>query len=200
MPVLGITGGIATGKTTLTNALRSFLPAALFDADDYARHLVEKDPAVANEIVAQFGAELLRPAGDIDRSRLREVVFADPKKRQKLEAILHPRIRRSWWNEAIKFRSAKEWLFVDIPLLYETVAEEHFDAITVVACSDQTQLSRLSAKRKLTQSMAQQIIAAQLPLVHKMGRADFLIWNEGATDALQRQARYLSGYLINRYG
>ena len=117
MPILGITGGIATGKSSFTNFLEGALPAGVFDADACARDLTSNDPEVKRAIIEEFGGKVAI-AGEIDRRQLRDIVFLDPEKRKKLEAILHPVIRAKWTELARKNRDAhsKNWLFVDIPL------------------------------------------------------------------------------------
>ncbi|MEP6809784.1 MAG: dephospho-CoA kinase, partial [Chthoniobacterales bacterium] len=101
MPAIGITGGIATGKSSFLAELRRLLPdAEFFDADRAARELTERDPEVREQIGEVFGREIYSRDGDLNRAALRTIVFADPEKRQALEQILHPRIRRQWAVQA----------------------------------------------------------------------------------------------------
>lgn len=201
MPVLGITGGIATGKTRFTSALRRLRPdAAWFDADARARELVRCDPAVRERIRAEFGDAVFSPAGEVDRASLREIVFQREEKRRALEAILHPVIREAWVALAVAARAEKRWLFVDIPLLFETSTETFFGAVAVVACAAATQMRRLTAVRKLTPDMAAKIIHAQMPLREKIERADHVIWNDGGESALEAQTLLFSEYLSARHG
>src|SRR5438477_7398760 len=120
MPAIGITGGISTGKSTFCDCLREIIPAAkFFDADVAARSL-SKLPEVKQEILGQFGREVFSPEGDLNRAKLRAIVFADAAKRRSLEQILHPRIRRQWMAQAERHRNSPDFFFADIPLLYET--------------------------------------------------------------------------------
>jgi dephospho-CoA kinase len=198
VPALGITGGIATGKTTFTAALRRHISAEVFDSDFCARELLANDSEVHEKLRAQFGAEIFDAEKKPDRARLREIVFADEQKRRALEAILHPAIRARWLSLAA--HAEKNWLFVDIPLLFETHAAPHFDRIVVVACSDATQRARLTGGRNLTPEIARQILAAQLPLAEKMQKANHVIWNESPLPALEAQARLFAEYLKQRHG
>ena len=200
MPVLGITGGIATGKTLFTERLAAhFSSLTVFDADRRARELTASDPATLEAIRDRFGSEVFDATGVLQRSALRAIVFADPAKRKALEAILHPAIRRSWLElaESIREEPGKRWLAVDIPLLFETSAETHLDKVVVVACSAATQRRRLIENRRLTAGLADSMIASQLPLTVKIDRADYVVWNDGLPEALDLQAELLSVHLFS---
>lgn len=193
MPAIGITGGIATGKSALIARLRELIPEAeFFDADRSARELSDQDAEVRVLIKQAFGEEIYSAAGDLNRAQLRAIVFADPEKKQALEQILHPRIRRQWAVQAESRRQSTELFFADIPLLYETGGETLCDRVVVVACSRTIQLQRLMARSSLPAAAAEQIIAAQLPLSEKIARADHVIWNNGPRAVLSAQAEMLS--------
>src|SRR5439155_26173824 len=118
MPAIGITGGISTGKSTFCNCLREIAPAAkFFDADLAARSLTEL-PEVKQEIRGEFGGGVFSPDGDLNRTKLRAIVFKDATKRRAVEQILHPRIRRQRMAEAKKHRKSTDFFFADMPLLY----------------------------------------------------------------------------------
>lgn len=192
MPVIGITGGIATGKTAFSQLLRSLLPGGtFFDADQSARDLTDNDPEVQRLIRLAFGDEIYLPAG-LNRATLRTIVFADPEKKRALEQILHPRIRAQWATAAESRRGGFEIFLADIPLLYETGGESLCDEVVVVACSAPVQLRRLMARSSLEQATAEAMIAAQMPLTEKMRRADRLIWNNGPQPVLAAQAAMLA--------
>ncbi|CAN5688285.1 dephospho-CoA kinase [soil metagenome] len=193
MPAIGITGGIATGKSALMEQLRLLLHDALFfDADHAARELTDRDPEVRELISSTFGAGVYSAAGHLNRGQLRTIVFADPEKKRALEQILHPRIRRQWALEAGRRHNSTELFFADIPLLYETGGETLCNAVVVVACSPHLQLQRLMARSSLARKDAAQIIAAQLPLTDKITRADHVVWNNGPMAGLAEQAQILA--------
>jgi dephospho-CoA kinase len=212
MPVIGITGGISTGKTTFCDCLREILPTAtFFNADQAARDLAANDPEVKELIALEFGGEIYSAKGDLNRGRIRSIVFADAEKKRALEQILHPRIRRQWSTEAQ--RTSTDLFFADIPLLYETGGETSCDCVAVVACSADVQLERLVARmegrapasppgdvgasrelRLPTKDQAQQMIDAQMPLAEKIRLADHVVWNNGGIDVLRAQAVMLARF------
>src|SRR5947199_1174560 len=192
MAVIGITGGISTGKTSFCECLREIVPAAkFFDADQVAHQLVDLDPGVKKEIRREFGNGIFSDTGDLNRDRLRAIVFGDAAKKRALEEILHPRIRRQWSTEAETHRNSPDFFFADIPLLYETGGETLCDRVVVVACSPRVQLERLMERMGLDDTPAQQMIDAQMPLMEKIARADHVVWNNGGRDELKKQARLL---------
>ena len=190
--VIGITGGISTGKTSFVGCLRELVPGAgVFDADLAARELADKDVEARGEIEKEFGAGAFLPNGGLNRERIRSIVFADAGKKGALEQILHPRIRRQWSLEAESHRHSAKLFFADIPLLYETGGETLCDRVVVVACSPGVQLERLMARMDLGESEAQQMIFSQMPLTEKISRADHVVWNNGDRGGLKEQARLL---------
>jgi dephospho-CoA kinase len=199
-PILGITGGIATGKSSFAALLARLTGAALFDADRTAGELLRSDGDVRRLVLLAFGNEVIGPSGEPDRTALREIVFADEQKRRALEGILHPAIQARWVSLAEKARRSGEWLAVDIPLLFETGVERSFDAIIVVACRASTQMDRLLNIRKLDRAMAGRIIAAQMDLDRKITCADHVVWNDGPAAALDAQAALLAAHLQKRHG
>jgi dephospho-CoA kinase len=198
--VIGITGGVASGKSSLTARLATMLAAKVFDADTAARDLLENDPEARQRIRERFGMAILDADGRVDRGRLREEVFGDAVKRSALEAILHPLIRARWIGLAQLARSSRDWLLVDIPLLFETGAETECDAVVVVACKPETQRERIVSHRGLSPEMAEKMIASQTSLATKAARADYVIWNDAPLARLEEQAALLAGYLGKRYG
>ena len=192
MVVIGITGGISTGKTTFCDCLREILPAAkYFNADTAARELTDNDAEVKRLLRERFGAEIFS-ANDLNRTALRAIVFADAEKKSVLEQILHPRIRRQWSEAAELSRKSGDLFLADIPLLYETGGETLCDRVVIVACSRETQLQRLIARTGLTQREAEQIINSQMPLTEKIARADHVVWNNGDRSVLGEQAKLLA--------
>src|SRR5437764_5742911 len=185
MAVIGITGGISTGKSTLCACLREIVPSAkLFDADHAAHQLVDFDPEVKKEIRREFGSAIFSADQELNREKLRRIMFNDAAKRRALEQILHPRIRRQWSTEAETHRNSPDFFFADIPLLYETSGERLCDRVVVVACSYRIQLRWLLERTSLEHSPAEQMINSHMPLDKKIRRADHVVWNNGARAAL----------------
>ena len=191
MPAIGITGGISTGKSTFCDCLREIIPAAKFFDADVAAHALPKLPEVKQEILGQFGREVFSPEGDLNRAKLRAIVFADATKRRSLEQILHPRIRRQWMAQAERHRNSSDFFFADIPLLYETGGETLCERVVVVACSHKVQLERLVKRISLKGSEAEQMINSQMPLEEKIKRAEHVVWNNGDRATLMEQAKSL---------
>ena len=194
MAVIGVTGGIGSGKSTFSKMLAEKLSARLFDADAASRELLESDPEVRRRITSELFAEAYTPGGQPDRAAIRRLVFQDPAAKARLESILHPRIRERWTQLAKECRKTSTPLVVEIPLLFETGAERFFDRIVTVACSPETQLTRTAA-RGLTPDEAESIIRSQLPMDEKTARADFAAWNDGSLANLENQAAELANSL-----
>jgi dephospho-CoA kinase len=192
MPAIGITGGISTGKSTFVECLRELLPAATFFDADKAAHALLNRPEVEKQIRREFGALVFSTAGDLNRTKLRAIVFADAIKKRALERILHPRIRRQWRAEAKKHRNSPDFFFADIPLLYETGGETLCERVVVVACAYKVQLVRLAERMSIKDTDAEQMIRSQMPLEEKIARADHVVWNDGSRVKLMEQARFLA--------
>src|SRR5437763_476651 len=191
MPAIGITGGISTGKSTFCECLREIIPASkFFDADVAARSLPEL-PEVKQEILGEFGRDVFSPEGDLNRAKLRAIVFADATKRRSLEQILHPRIRRQWMAQAATHRNSPDFFFADVPLLYETGGEILCERVVVVACSHKMQLDRLVKRISLTSSEAEQMIKSQMPLEEKIKRAEQVVWNNSDHATIMERAKNL---------
>ena len=192
MPAIGITGGVSTGKTSFCECLREIVPAGkFFDADQVAHHLVNVDPQVKNEIRQEFGTGIFSAEGDLNREKLRAIIFGDAAKRRALEQILHPRIRRQWSTDAETHRNSPDFFFADIPLLYETAGETLCNRVVVVACSSKIQLRWLMERRSLERAAAEEMIKSQMSLDEKIKRADHVVWNNGPRMALMEQAKNL---------
>jgi dephospho-CoA kinase len=192
MPAIGITGGVATGKSTFCDCLPRFFPnAKFFDADNAVHELVDLVEIKA-ELRNLFGPEIFLGTGGLNREALRAIVFRDAAKRRALEQILHPRIRRHWSALAETHRDSTKFFFADIPLLYETDGQKLCDRVVVVACSREIQLARLMNKKAIRRDEAEQMMNAQMPLEEKIRRADHVVWNNGERSALEEQARLLA--------
>jgi len=192
MPAIGITGGISTGKSMFCEYLREILPGVRFFNADEAAHALVELPRVRQEIRVEFGSAVFSSGGDLNREKLRAIVFRDSTKRRALERILHPRIRRQWRAEAKRHRNSPDFFFADIPLLYETGGESLCDRVVVVACSYGVQLARLTARMSLKNGEAEQMIKSQMPLEEKVARSDHVVWNNGSRAPLMEQAHFLA--------
>jgi dephospho-CoA kinase len=191
MPAIGVTGGISTGKSTFVECLRELVPVGTFFDADEAAHALLDQAEVKKQVRREFGARVFSTAGDLNRTMLRAIVFADATKKRALEQILHPRIRRQWRAEAKDHRNSPTFFFADIPLLYETGGETFCDRVVVVACSQKLQLARLQKRMSVRSAEAKQMINSQMPLEEKIGRADHVVWNNGDRASLMEQARSL---------
>lgn len=193
--VIGITGGISTGKSTFARRLRQLTGGKLFDADRAARRLTDADAEVRADLRQEFGAQIFSQAGELNRAALRAIIFADQEKKRALEQILHPRIRQQWATEAETSRQSGDIFLADIPLLYETEGEKLCDRVVVVACTQSIQLDRLMARGRLPIAAALQMISSQMPLSEKIFLADHVIWNNGPHSVLEAQAEILARFL-----
>ena len=191
MPAIGITGGISTGKSSFVRCLRELLPGATFFDADEAAHALLNRPEVEKQIRREFGGQVFSTEGDLNRPKVRAIVFADAKKKRALEQILHPRIRRQWRTEANRHRNSPRFFFADIPLLYETDGDDTCDRVVVVACSQKVQLARLRKRMALRSAEARQMINSQMPLADKIRHAHHVVWNNGDQASLIEQARLL---------
>jgi dephospho-CoA kinase len=191
MHLIGLTGGIGMGKSTAQRFLHEEgIP--VIDTDELAHELVRPGQPALEEIRQAFGPEYLTPAG-LDRARMARLVFADGEARARLEAILHPRIRARWHEQAAAWRhQGQPVAVVVIPLLYETGSERELQSVICVACSTATQRERL-APRGWSASQIEQRIAAQLPVEQKIARANFLVWTEGSLEVHRWQLRRVLG-------
>lgn len=193
--IIGLTGGIAAGKSTVRGLLSAKSGAETFDADKCVHRLLAEDAKLASEIGKWFGTRYLRQDGRPDRSALRELVFHQADARRKLEGLLHPLVRSAWMTQRDGCFASGRSLLADIPLLYETEAEQFFDEIVVVACTPATQLQRLAA-RGISPETAQAMLASQWPIGQKVSRADHVVWNDGSLAALSRQTEFLANQLF----
>jgi dephospho-CoA kinase len=196
MVVAGLTGGIATGKSTVAAMLAS-AGAKVVDADRIARDAVRPGTEAHAEVVARFGAGILRPDGAIDRPRLAAVVFADPAEKRALEGIVHPRVRREIAEQLQRLREADPGrvAVVDVPLLFETGMDRGLRPTIVVYAPEDVQLRRLIARDGLAEADALRRIRTQMPIEAKRARADIVIDNSGPLEKTRRQALEVYGKL-----
>jgi dephospho-CoA kinase len=199
VPILGITGGVATGKSTFRNLLLARLDADFFDADACARELLDSDVVIKQQVRESFSPQAYDEQGHPNRSLIRELIYRDTAKRRTLEAILHPVIRSRWTRHASDARQRDRIFVVDIPLLFETRAESLFDHVVVVACSEADQLRRMTDIRQLPLDLARSMLASQWPMAVKIRLATHVAWNGGSLDRLETQAELFARYLHRIY-
>jgi dephospho-CoA kinase len=197
MAIIGITGGIASGKSTFSRALAQIRAAWIFDSDACARELLDSDPSVREAVIRDILPSAYRADGMPDRSAIRALVFSDPAAKARLEAILHPLVRTQRRTLADQARADGLDLLVDIPLLFETSASPEFDLTVTVACSPEIQ-TRRAMTRGLTLAQVEQIMASQWGNAQKIAQSDFFIWNDGSLRMLQAQAEELAARLESR--
>jgi len=185
--LVGLTGGIASGKSTVAKILESF-GAAIVNADTLSREVVEPGREAWQEIVAAFGAEVLQPDQGLDRQKLRTIIFNNPEARRKIESIIHPRVR-ALAEQRIHDHTAAGYDVVvyEVPLLFEGNLHEWLRPVILVACDVDTQLQRLQQRDGLDRAQAQKHIDAQMSLTEKRRLADYVIENNGSVDDLKRQ-------------
>jgi len=185
---VGLTGGIASGKTTVTD-LFAELGVPVIDTDVIAREVVEPGKPALAAIRQQFGDSIISAGGQLDRNHLRELVFGDHKKRKQLEEILHPVIRKATLQAVSQV--SDPYCIVVVPLLFETGFNELVNRVVTIDVPPDVQLKRLMARDNTDQTRAEKIIASQLSREARNKRADDHILNEGHSDLLHEQVRTL---------
>ena len=184
MYLVGLTGGIGSGKSTVAERLVEH-GVELIDADQIAREVVEPGKPAWRKIVDHFGEGILDEEGFIDRTALGAVVFADEKKRTLLNELTHPPIIEAIAIQLEVLQAFDGVVVIDVPLLVESGVDRGYEAVVVVAAKPETQLQRLVELRGMDPREAQARIAAQSPLEEKLAVATHVIWNEGTLDELQ---------------
>lgn len=194
--VVGVTGGIATGKSAVVEQFRQ-LGAAVISADELAREIVRPGEDALARLVERFGPGILLSDGNLDRKALAELIFADPEARRDLNRITHPAIARlSAARIASLQRQGAMLIIYEAPLLFEAGAENRVERIVVVTAPAEVQRQRLMARDGLDERAAQARIEAQMPLADKVRRADFVVDNAGTVDDLAVKVRDLYDRLL----
>lgn len=196
MMKIGLTGGIASGKSTVSRWLKA-QDYPLIDADQLARDVVAPGEPALQKIAATFGAHLISPDGRLDRKALGELIFHDERKRRRLNALLHPPIRQRMIDRLNHYeRLNASVVFLDIPLLFEGPLVDWVDKTIVVYVTKATQIDRLMKRNHLSRTEALARIDAQMPLERKRQLADGVINNNGSPEETERQVREL----LRRWG
>ena len=186
---VALTGGIASGKTTVANLLAEH-GALLIDSDQLAREVVEPGTPGLAQVVTRFGEQVLTQTGRLDRQALGEIVFADAAARADLNAIIHPLVRRRR-AELIAQAAADQIVVSVIPLLVETGLVDQFDAVVVVDVPSQTQVARLVRRNDISPEQAQARLDAQASRAERLAAADWVVTNSGSRAELEAQVERL---------
>lgn len=198
-PVVGLTGGIGSGKSTVAR-LFGELGVHWVDADDVARELVEPGSPALAEISGHFGAKILTAEGALDRAQLREIVFEKPEERAWLEALLHPIIREELVRQLNPENYQLPYVLLVSPLLLETDQHQLVDRIVVIDVPKDVQLERTMARDANSREQVERIIAAQMSREDRLARADEVIDNDRPLDDVTRQVRELHERLLVDFG
>ncbi|MCI2965127.1 dephospho-CoA kinase [Shewanella sp. N2AIL] len=186
--VVGLTGGIGSGKTTVAN-LFAAEGVALVDADIVAREVVAPGSTGLEAIVTHFGAEILTPEGELDRAKLRQRIFSHPKEREWLNQLLHPMIRQEMLAQVEKATSA--YVIMVVPLLFENGLDRLVNRTLVVDISPELQINRTVKRDNVDASQVNNIISSQCSRSEKLARADDIIDNQGEISSLKREVQAL---------
>jgi len=196
--VIGLTGGIATGKTTILAALGE-LGATVLSADEASRRLTAPGGEALPAIREAFGDGYFLPDGALDRRALSEMVFSDENARRQLEAIIHPAVQREMLAGIEKAaQEGASVVVMEVPLLYETGMDALCDAVWVAALDEESQILRLMNRDRLTREQALARIASQMPLSEKIDRADVVIRTDRPPQEVQKEVAHLYRDLIKR--
>ena len=194
--VLGVTGGIATGKSSVT-LMFGELGAVVVSADEMARQAVAPGSDALAALVSRFGRDVLNGDGTLNREKLSAIIFADAGARADLNAITHPAIAELAVAELEKLRAAGHPLIVyEAPLLFEASAESRVDQVLVVITDPETQIERLVARDGISRDEAQRRIDAQMPLAEKVSRADYVIDNSGPAEETRQDVAAMNRELL----
>ena len=183
--LIGLTGGIATGKTTVSNYLADKYSLPILDADIYAREAVTSDSPILQTIFERYGNKVKLPNGELNRSGLGDIIFNNPQEKQWLEAQIHPFVRDRFERELQRIQS--ETVVLSIPLLFEANLTDTVTEIWVVSCDRSWQIQRLKQRNGLTPQQAQARIDSQLPLAQKIALADLVLHNNAGLKELYQQ-------------
>jgi len=200
MYLVGLTGGVATGKSTVSNMFRD-LGVPVIDADAMARRIVEPGRRAWRAIKEEFGQCVFHENGELNRAALRTIIFEDEDQRQKLNKITHPEIYKEMVWEAVKCAvHGHQFILMDLPLLFEAgVMVPYMHKIIVVTCEEDLQLQRLMEQRHLSERESKLMIGAQMPMDQKAVRADFVIENSGSIEDTKHQVMRINRNLSSSF-
>ena len=190
MLIVGLTGGVASGKTAVSQVLREE-GAYIIDADQIARELVQPHKPAWNEIIRAFGKEILQEDRSVDRKELADKIFADPEQRKVLNQILHPRIKEEIARRAreIGQKNPEAIVVIDAPLLVELGMHHNVDRLIVVTSTQTQQMERLKKRDGRSPEEALRLLSSQMPVEEKEKLADFVVRNEGSLEEMKKRAK-----------
>ncbi|MBN7273573.1 dephospho-CoA kinase [Ligilactobacillus pobuzihii] len=195
--VLGLTGGIASGKSTVSNYLYE-QGAVVIDADIVSRQVVRPGAKGLLALVSEFGKQIQNEDGTLNRAALGEIIFNDQKKRDVVNGLLHPLIKEEMLNQVkVAEEKAVDLVVLDIPLLFESKCEQYCDAVLVVDVSPETQKGRLMRRNDFTQKEAQARIDSQMDPAERKKRADFVVDNDASEEKTYQQVDILLEDILN---
>jgi dephospho-CoA kinase len=190
MFIVGLTGGVASGKTVVSQVLKEE-GAYIIDADQIARELVQPHKPAWSELIRAFGQEILQEDGSIQRKKLADKVFVDPRQRKLLNQILHPRIKEEMdrRTKEIVEKDPQAIVVIDAPLLVELGDHREMDKLIVVTSTQTQQIERLKDRDRTNTEEALRIVSSQMPLEEKLRYADYIIRNEGSMEETKKRAK-----------
>lgn len=183
--IIGLTGGISTGKSTVSHYLATAYQLPVMDADIYAREAVQLGSPVLQAIIERYGSDILLPDDTLNRQQLGQIVFGNPDERRWLEQQIHPYVRKRFVEGIHEFPG--QTIVLVVPLLFEAGMTDLVTEIWVVRCSEQQQLERLMQRDKLTLDQVQARINSQMPIEEKVARADVVLDNSSSLEGLLKQ-------------
>ncbi|MBI3775956.1 MAG: dephospho-CoA kinase [Gammaproteobacteria bacterium] len=193
MLIIGLTGGIGSGKSTVAELFRE-LGVPVYDADVEARRLVEPGQATLQHVIREFGPQILQPGGTLDRARLRALAFSNTEQRMRLESILHPPIRAALQRQVAATRAP--YCILVIPLLFETHQRDLVNRVLLVDAPEEQQISRTIARSGLDHEAVERIMAAQWTRAQRQAQADDVITNTNGIDTLRSQVEKLHNFYL----
>lgn len=193
MKWIGLTGGIASGKSTAARILRE-MGHSVVDADALARLVVAKNGPAYREVLSVFGPDFVDGNGDLDRKKLGQIVFAEKKKRVQLEQIVHPKVKSLALLEKSRLETeGKNIAFYDVPLLYEKNLEAEFDAVLLIYAPESIQIERMMIRNGYSESEARERMQAQIPIEQKLLRSPHVVMNTGKIEDLKMEIKKILG-------
>jgi len=187
--VIGVTGGIGSGKTTVCDLFHELFAIPVIDADIIAKDVVKKNQPALQAIVAEFGEDILTHTGELDRPKVKKLVFSHPAKRKILEKIVHPEVRKEMRLQISRVN--KSYCLLSVPLIAESTDKSIFDRILVVDCDEKIQMERVISRDRLANETVVAIMKAQASREDRLVIADDVIINNGPTSQLNEQVQLL---------